>query len=112
MFGCLIAAITYYPIFWGLTHFGNPDLEIAMANSPVTVIANSRECAFQFVPSELKAHIKFTSSCDMIKNLLNQRSVTYTNEDSNGGSRVIVKIGNETIYGPDVSNLTVTRQIV
>lgn len=107
MAGFLIAAITYYPIFLGLTHYGNPDLELAMANSPVVLIANAKDCAFQFVPTELKEHIKFTSSCDMIKSVLNQRSVTYRLEDTNGGNRVSVKIGNVTINGPYGDNIEV-----
>ena len=33
--GCLLAALTYFPIFHGLTHFANPALDAAVKTSPV-----------------------------------------------------------------------------
>ena len=42
--GFLLAALTYFPIFKGITHFANPTLEAALASSPVTVIADPSEC--------------------------------------------------------------------
>ena len=32
--GCLIAAITYFPLFAALTHYVNPDLEAFAAEEP------------------------------------------------------------------------------
>src|SRR5688500_3708155 len=80
MAGCLLAAVTYFPIFKALTHYANPALEAAAANSPAVVIADPKDCSFQFVPGELKSHVKFTNSCDLVKNLLNSRSVPYTTQ--------------------------------
>jgi len=34
--GCLLAALTYFPIFQGITHFANPALDAAVKSSPVT----------------------------------------------------------------------------
>ena len=48
MAGFLLAAVTYFPIFQGITHFANPELEAALAASPVIVIADPGECSFQF----------------------------------------------------------------
>ncbi len=64
MAGCLLAAVTYFPIFKGLTHFANPALEKAQATAPVTVMADPTTCSFQFNPV---GTAKFTSSCDMAK---------------------------------------------
>src|SRR3546814_15676675 len=64
MAGCLIAALTYFPIFSGLTHFANPALETALKNSPVVVTADPKTCQFQFNPTGTKT---FTSSCDIAK---------------------------------------------
>src|SRR5437667_12632569 len=61
MGGCLIAAVTYFPIFSGLTHFANPALESALKNAPVVVVADPASCHFQF---NLTGQRKFTSSCD------------------------------------------------
>ena len=59
--GCLLAAITYIPIF-GLTHFANPAIEEARSSSPALVVADPATCSFQFDPVGLR---KFTSSCDV-----------------------------------------------
>src|SRR5881227_3284038 len=42
--GCLIAAITYFPLFQGLTHFVNPALESYQAKTEIQVAAN--DCNF------------------------------------------------------------------
>jgi MFS family permease len=40
MAGCLIAAVTYFPLFQGLTHYVNPALEEFSTKIPITVAAN------------------------------------------------------------------------
>ncbi len=62
--GFLLAAVTYFPIFKGITHFANPKLEAALSASPVTVIADPAECSFQFKATGTE---KFTTSCDVAK---------------------------------------------
>ncbi len=64
LIGCLLAAVTYVPIFKGITHYANPAIERAAANSPVTVIADPNACSFQFDPV---GKTKFTKSCDVAK---------------------------------------------
>ena len=61
MAGFALAAITYFPIFQGLTHFANPKLEAALAASPVVVTADPAECSFQFKATGTE---KFTTGCD------------------------------------------------
>ncbi|NLG76063.1 MAG: MHS family MFS transporter, partial [Xanthomonadaceae bacterium] len=39
MAGCILAAITYFPVFKGLTVFANPDLARAVETAPVTVVS-------------------------------------------------------------------------
>src|SRR5690606_32345157 len=75
MAGCLLAAITYFPIFKALTLYANPALDAAAKANPAVVVADPKDCSFQFVPGELKGHVKFSNSCDIVKNLLNARSV-------------------------------------
>ena len=41
MAGCLLAALTYFPIFQGLTHYANPAIETASQTNPVVVIGRS-----------------------------------------------------------------------
>jgi MFS family permease len=49
--GCLLAALTYFPIFKAITHFANPAIEAAAAKSPVSVVADPNACTFQFDPA-------------------------------------------------------------
>jgi len=106
MAGCLLAALTYFPIFKALTHYANPALEAAAANSPAVVIADPKDCSFQFVPGELKSHVKFTNSCDLVKNLLNSRSVPYTNQTAAVGTLASVRIGDTVIESVDLTKVT------
>ncbi|MBP1313140.1 MULTISPECIES: MFS transporter [Herbaspirillum] len=101
--GCLIAAVTYFPIFNGLTHFANPALEAALQKSPVIVTADPASCQFQFNPTGTK---KFTSSCDIVKAKLSAASVNYQNVAGAPGSVATVKIGDRIITSYDATGLS------
>jgi len=88
--GCLIAALTFFPIFKGLTHYGNPAMEEAVANSPVVVVADPATCSFQFDPVGKKV---FTSSCDIAKAALAKAGVTYSNQDAAAGTVAYINVG-------------------
>ncbi|MGJ4729928.1 MFS transporter [Luteimonas sp. SDU101] len=106
MAGCLLAALTYFPLFKGLMYFGNPALYAASQENPAVVVADPADCSFQFVPGELKSHVKFSNSCDIVKNLLNARSVTYTNEEAAAGTLASVRIGETEIESVSLSGLS------
>jgi MFS family permease len=103
MAGCLIAAVTYFPIFNGLTHYANPALETAIKNSPVVVTADPTKCQFLFNPTGTK---KFTSSCDIARTVLANASVSYTTVEAPAGSIASIKIGEKTIQGYDAHGLS------
>ncbi|MDF3983885.1 MFS transporter [Luteibacter sp. PPL554] len=92
--GCLIAALTMFPIFKGLTHFGNPAVEAAAASAPVTVVADPNACSFQFDPVGKKT---FTSSCDVAKSVLAKKGIPYTNTTAAPGALATVKVGDQVI---------------
>jgi MFS family permease len=92
MAGCLIAALTYIPVFKGLTHYGNPALEAALDNSPVVVVADPASCHFQFNATGTK---KFPSSCDIATAQLTAASVSYTRQDAASGTIASVKVGDK-----------------
>jgi MFS family permease len=94
MAGCIIAALTYFPIFKGLTHFANPDLETAQKSSPVTVIADPASCSFQFNPV---GTTKFVTSCDIAKSFLAKSSVNYSNVAAPAGTVASIHIGDIVI---------------
>ncbi|MCE2870262.1 MAG: MHS family MFS transporter [Oxalobacteraceae bacterium] len=94
MAGCIIAALTYFPIFKALTHYANPALEAAQNSSPVVVVADPAECQFQFNPTGTK---KFTSSCDIAKAKLAAASVNYKNEEAPPGTPASIKVGDKVL---------------
>jgi MFS family permease len=93
MAGCLIAALTYFPVFEALTKAANPALYEAQQKNKVLVTANPEECSFQFNPT---GTVKFTSSCDIAKQVLAGASVSYENAAGAPGSVASIKIG-ETV---------------
>ena len=88
MAGCLIAALTYFPLFKALTEAANPALAAAQAANKIVVTADPSECSFQFNPTGTK---KFTSSCDIAKQVLAANSASY--ETVVGQSPATIAIG-------------------
>ena len=101
MAGFALGALTYFPIFMGITHFANPKLEAALAAAPVTVTADPNECSFQFKATGTE---KYVTGCDNIKSALVNLSVNYTNVAAAPGSKASVQIGSQTIAA-DTPNL-------
>ncbi len=100
--GFALAAVTYFYIFQGITHFANPKLEAALAASPVTVTADPAECSFQFKATGVE---KYTTGCDNIKSALVNLSVNYNNVSAPSGTKATVQIGDQTIAAdtPDLA---------
>ncbi len=99
MAGLLLACLTYFPIFKGITHYANPALEQAVSSAPVTVVADPNECSFQFNPVGTS---KFTTSCDVAKAALVKAGVPYANEAAPAGTPATVRIGDAAVaYGSE-----------
>ncbi len=98
MLGCLLAVVTYLPLFKAITHYANPALEAAIASSPVVVIADPHQCPRLFDPV---AAPKFASPCDVAKDALVARGIPYGNEAAPPGSSAQIKIGATAIAGYD-----------
>ena len=96
--GCLLAVLTYFPVFKALTAAANPALAAASASAPVTVIADPADCAFQFDPVGRSA---FASSCDIAKSALANAGVSYRNETAPAGTLAQVRIGDTVISSVD-----------
>ncbi|HXY22659.1 MAG TPA: MFS transporter, partial [Burkholderiaceae bacterium] len=97
--GCLLAALTYFPLFGMLTHYGNPALEAAQAKSPGVIVADPQTCAVQFNPV---GTAKFTAPCDIAKSTLATSSVSYSNETAAPGAPVVVKFGDVAVSYADI----------
>ncbi|MEC5384742.1 MFS transporter [Uliginosibacterium sp. H3] len=103
MFGCIIAALTYFPIFKGIAAAGNPDLHAAQEKAPVSVVADPASCSFQFDPV---GKAKFISSCDIAKSTLAKKSVNYVNVAAAPGSVSQIKVGEVVIEGYEGKGLS------
>ena len=80
--GCLIAALTYFPLFGALTTAANPTLANAIATVKVSVAADPADCGNLFNPVGTR---KFTSSCDVARDALAKAGVKYTSTAGTAG---------------------------
>src|SRR5205085_6781043 len=93
--GCLIAAITYFPLFQGLTHYVNPALESFAKTNAITVAA--KDCHFHIFVGPWS---KF-SDCDKTKDFLTKAGLSFTSTDlpADAADNVVTKIGPTELKG-------------
>jgi MFS family permease len=96
--GCLIAAVTYFPVFQLMAETANPLLLKAHETVKVVVVADPDDCSFQFNPTGIST---FSNSCDVAKGALARASVAYSQEDSPPGTAALVRINDRTIPSVD-----------
>lgn len=102
--GCLLAAISYFPLYGALTGAANPALAHAQAAAPITVSVNQEECSFQFDPV---GRNKFDStSCDIAKAWLAKAGVDYHNAEGTVGAAAQVRVGDKLLTAPDPKALS------
>ena len=106
--GCLLAALTYFPLFNALTRYANPALYAAQRSAPVTVIADPQDCSFQFDP--IGKNLFDGRSCDIAKSYLAKASVNYTNQSAPAGTIARVRSGDSVISAPDPRLVTGTER--
>jgi len=95
--GCLIAALTYFPLFKALTHYVNPALEAYQAAEPISVAA--KDCQFHMFVGPWSTF----SDCDKTADFLTKAGLSFTSTDLPAGStdNVVTKIGNTELRGWD-----------
>jgi len=97
--GCVLAVLTYFPLFHALTQYANPALFAAQTRAPVAVVADPGQCSIQFDPVGKN---KFDStSCDIAKSFLAKAGVAYQRMDAAPGTVAQIKAGDTTITAPD-----------
>jgi hypothetical protein len=87
--GCAIAAVTYFPLFAGLTHYINPGLEEFSAKTPISVTADPASCQFHIFVGPWS---KF-SDCDRTKDFLTKQGLSFKSINGAPGSAVVTAIG-------------------
>src|ERR1700704_4695978 len=92
--GCLIAAVTYFPLFHGLTHYVNPDLETFAEKNPITVSADQATCNFHIFVGPWS---NFTQ-CDRAQDFLTKSGLSFKSVTT-PGQPVSVTIGSTKVEG-------------
>jgi MFS family permease len=96
MAGCLIAALTFIPIFKQISTHANPALEKAIETVKVEVVADPKACGDLFNPVGTRV---FSAPCDTARSFLAQSSVKYDTVAGPAGSPVVIRInGKEVPY--------------
>src|SRR4029077_2177998 len=93
MAGCLIAALTYFPLFKGLTHSLKPESEQSVTNTQITVAAT--DCSMHIFPTPKTRY----SDCDKAKDFLTKAGLSFDSQPEVPGETVVTKIGSVEIKG-------------
>jgi MFS family permease len=100
--GCAIAAITFFPLFQGLTHYANPDLEAFAAKNPITVSADQSTCNFHIFVGPWS---KFTD-CDRAQDFLTKSGLSFKIVSTPGAKSVDLDIAGTKVQGWDNAKWT------
>jgi MFS family permease len=93
--GCIIAAVTYFPLFRGLTHYINPTLEKYQETTPITVAAS--DCNFHIFIGPWSRQ----TACDKAKDFLGKSGLSFTSVPAEAGQDLVTRIGNIELKGWD-----------
>ncbi|KRR16649.1 MFS transporter [Bradyrhizobium lablabi] len=92
--GCLIAALTFFPIFRMISTNANPTLEKAIESVKVQVVADPKGCGDLFNPVGTRV---FSAPCDLARDFLAKSSVKYETVAGAAGSPVLIRINGKDV---------------
>ncbi len=98
--GCLLGAVTYFPIYKAMTHFANPALERFAAGTKISLSASN--CQIHLFPNPKTVY----SECDKVQDFLSKRSLSFETLEGDAGAKAITHINDATIVGWDEAKLT------
>ena len=106
--GCLLAALTYMPVFRGLTRAANPALAEAMERTPVVLhTADYRNNVELAVTAMIDAFGKIVgvkkvqTETDRARTFLNNRGTPFALAPAHPGAAVVLDVGAQTVVGFD-----------
>jgi MFS family permease len=108
--GCLIGALTLFPIFRMVSTNANPALEKAYETVKVQVVADPAGCGDLFNPVGTRV---FTAPCDTARAFLAQSSVKYSTVPAPAGSPLKIVVNDKDIPYTDAktSNPAITTAV-
>jgi len=100
--GCLIAAVTYFPLFGALTKAANPDLAAFQEKQAISVGVDPATCNFHIFVGPWS---KF-SDCDRAKDFVTKLGVSFRTDTLPAGSAPVLSIGNDKVQSWDAKAWT------
>jgi MFS family permease len=102
--GCLLAAVSYIPLFQALTHYVNPSLEDFQRRTPISVAAS--DCGFHVF---VLPTTRFTE-CDKVKDFLTKAGLSFRSAPAVAGHAVVTRLGDAEVIGWDEGQLKAALQ--
>ncbi len=102
MAGCLLAVVTYFPLFKALASHANPALTTALDTVHASVVADPADCGTLFNPIGTRV---FTRSCDIARDVLSKNSVRYTTETGPAGEPAKIRINGADVPAYDAGQV-------
>jgi MFS family permease len=97
--GCVLGALTYFPIYRAMTHFANPALESFAARTKITLTASN--CEMHLFPNPKTVY----SDCNKVQDFLSKKSLSYETLEGEGVDKPVTHINDAVIVGWDEAKL-------
>ena len=97
--GCLLGAVTYFPIYRAMTHYGNPALESFAERTKISLTAS--DCQMHLFPNPKTVY----SDCDKLQDFLSKKSLSYQTFEGDGVAKPVTHINDAIIVGWDEAKL-------
>jgi MFS family permease len=92
--GCLVAALTFFPLFQAMTQVANPKLDQAIKTVKVQVVADPATCGNVIDPVGIRT---FTAPCDVARVALARAAVKYDFTPAAAGTTPKVVVGGKDV---------------
>jgi len=104
---CLLAALTFFPLFHLLAFAVNPELVTFQRETPITVSVDTSTCRLHVLVGPWTRY----TTCDQVADVLTRSGLIFTKVDSPGAESALVSIGSQTVDVSGSSKSTITRTL-
>lgn len=92
--GFMLGLVATFPVFHQIAAIANPALAKAQAETAVSIQTDPNDCSFMFNPL---GNRKFTSPCDVARQVLAASSVNYTKSDRAASPITEIRLGDRIV---------------
>jgi hypothetical protein len=93
--GCLIGAVTYFPLFHMLADAVNPDLSDFAGKTKLTVTVDPAQCHFNVFAGPWSTF----GDCDKAKDFLTKNGLSFTSASGDAGSKATLDVNGTKVEG-------------